>query len=95
MSTSHPDPEAPIAPPADRIERRLATLDRRAEKYMARIQALEADGSMKSADAFVRLAREIRRIFILQVQLEQLPRDRPRTLPPRRGAPRPGRPRRP
>jgi hypothetical protein len=74
MSASHADPYASgpaIDPDAARLERRLATLERRADKFVAMIEAVEKDGAKESVDVVVKLSREIRRTLVLMAKLEQ------------------------
>jgi hypothetical protein len=79
MSAPHPAPDA-LDPEVDlavaRAERRLALLERMAEKGLALIEAVKEDGSPESAEAFAKLSRAVRLTLMLKAKLEDGPRAR-------------------
>jgi hypothetical protein len=60
-------------PAAARAERRLAMLDRAAEKCLAMIEAVPQDGAKESADTVAKLTRALRLTLALQAKLEESP----------------------
>jgi hypothetical protein len=79
MSAPHPDPDAPEPasdPAAARPERRLASLDRAAEKILAMMETVANDGAKESADSVAKLARALCVALDLQAKLEAGPRTR-------------------
>ena len=75
MTAPHPAADATPAPqetdPADsRTERRLARLERLAEKGVGMAEALPEDGAAESADSFAKLSRAVRLTSLLEEKLE-------------------------
>jgi hypothetical protein len=73
MSAPHPAPDAPepvLDPAAARAQRRLAWLERLAEKGLALAEAVKEDGSAESAEAFAKFSRAVRLTITLEARLD-------------------------
>jgi len=78
---SAPQPHGDTSPPAHdprvaRAERRQAMLERLAEKGMALVDAITADGSPVSAESFAKLSRAVRLTLALSQKLDYAERAR-------------------